>query len=211
MSTPVYAIAYRDAAFVTRRATVAFWTAFRPHRELSSGLGISAALHLAVFLVIGTSLYDSGEDDRDVPELSVQLETRAGPNDEEYTEAALPQPVPDPVEDVLDDPGTAAQTVDATALADATPVEELTPEAELSEETEALAQTPLETGTVVTSTAPTEDVVALVTEPSKNAAIAEIPQPEKKMLMRNVEHVAQKLLDSDLTDTELTWQEDGQQ
>ena len=38
--------------------------------------------------------------------------TREGPSSEEYTEAALPQPTPDPVEDVLDDPGT-EQTLDA--------------------------------------------------------------------------------------------------
>jgi hypothetical protein len=207
----VYAIACRDAAFVTRRAAVAFWTAFRPHREVSSGIGISAALHLAVFLVIGTALYDSGDDDRDVPELSVQLETRAGPNDEEFTEAALPQPAPAPVEEVLDDPGTSAETIDAAILADATPVEERVPESEVDDAAHALDQTPIETGSVVTTTAPSEDVVALVAEPSVQAAIAEIPQPEKKMLTRNVEQAAQKLLDSNLTDTELTWQEDGKQ
>jgi hypothetical protein len=178
---------------------------------VSSGIGISATLHLAIFLVIGTSLYESGEDDRDVPELSVQLETRAGPNDEEYSEAALPQPAPEPVQEVLDDPGTTAETVDATTLADASPVEERTPDSEISETTEALNQTPVETGTVITTTAPAEDVVAVVAEPSVKAAIAEIPQPEKKMLTRNVEQVAQKLLDSNLTDTELTWQEDGKQ
>ena len=57
-----------------------------------------------------------------MPELSVQLETREGPNDEEFTEAALPKPAPDPVEDVLDDPGTGEQSIDAPALADARPL-----------------------------------------------------------------------------------------
>ena len=40
----------------------------------------------------------------------MQLDTREGPNDEEFTEAALPQPAPDPVEEVIDDPGTSEQT-----------------------------------------------------------------------------------------------------
>ena len=67
-------------------------------------------------------MYIDGDDDEDVPELSVQLVTREGPNDEEFTEAALPQPAPDPVEEVLDDPGTSEQTLDAPMLADATPM-----------------------------------------------------------------------------------------
>ena len=61
--SPVYAIAYRDAGFATRRAAVAFWIRFLPHRTVSSGLGISLVLHVAVFVIIGTSLYVSGEDE----------------------------------------------------------------------------------------------------------------------------------------------------
>ena len=89
MFTPVYAHAYRDVSFVVQRTAVAFWTSFRPHREFSSTLGISLVLHVAVFVIFGSALYSSGEDDANVPELSVQLETRAGPNDEEFTEAVL--------------------------------------------------------------------------------------------------------------------------
>ena len=77
-----------------------------------------------MLLIIGSAIYDNGEDEQDVPELSVQLETRAGPNDEEFTEAALPQPAPEPVEDVLDDPGTGEQSFDAPMVADATPIQE---------------------------------------------------------------------------------------
>jgi hypothetical protein len=51
----------------------------------------------------------------------------------------------------------------------------------------------------------------MVTEPSVTAAVADIPQPVKQMLTRNVQQMAQKLLDTNMTDTELTWQEDGQQ
>ncbi|HUQ12534.1 MAG TPA: hypothetical protein VM146_19670 [Steroidobacteraceae bacterium] len=194
-----------------QRTSVAFWTSFRPHRAVSSGLGISATLHLAVFLIIGSAMYSSGEDDADVPELSVQLVSRDGPNDPEFTDAALPKPAPEPVKEVLDDPGTSEQTVDAETVTSAMPVREVTPDAEVTEETEARFETPAEVGAVLATTAPSSDVVPLVTEPSVKAAIAEIPQPEKQMLTRNVEHLAQKLLDTNMTDTELTWQEDGKQ
>ena len=81
-----------------------------------------------LLLGVGAALYEDGEDDADMPELSVQLETREGPNDEQFTEASLPQPAPDPVEDVLDDPGTGEQTLDAPLLADDTPMLEQTPD-----------------------------------------------------------------------------------
>ena len=83
---------------------------------------------MLILLGIGSAIYVDGVDDKDVPELSVQLETREGPNDQEFTEAALPQPAPEPVEDVLDDPGTSEQTFDAPMVADATPMLEEIPE-----------------------------------------------------------------------------------
>ena len=88
---------------------MAFWTSLRTtNRDITTSLGISAAVHLALLLVFGAALYTSGDDDEDIPELSVQLVTHAGPSSEEFTEAALPKPAPDPVEDVIDDPGTVA-------------------------------------------------------------------------------------------------------
>jgi hypothetical protein len=164
-----------------------------------------------VFLVFGSALYSSGEDDADVPELSVQLETRAGPNDEEFTEAALPRPAPEPIEDVLDDPGTRPETLDAESEGDATPRTDAAPQADISPQSLAQATTPAEAGAVLTTIAPSDDVVPLVPEPAVAAAVAEIPKPEQQMLTRNVQQVAQKLLDSQMTDTELTWQEDGRQ
>jgi hypothetical protein len=211
VATPVYAIALVDAASVTRRATVKFWTAFHPHRILTSGFGISAGLHLALFLIVGTALFDSGEDDRDVPEMSVQLVTREGPNSEEFTEAALPQPAPEPVQDVLDDPGTAARTLDAATMADATPLLEQAPDAQVAEAVETAASAPVEAGSVLTTSGATQDAVALVAEPAPRAAATEIPQPEKVMLTRNLQQLAQKLLDTNTTDSQITWQEDGQQ
>ena len=128
MQSPVYASAYREAALVINRASVQFWIAFRPHRDVSTSLGISAAVHLIILFGVGTAMYVDGLDDEDVPELSVQLVTREGPNEEEFTEASLPAPAPDPVEDVLDDPGTSEQTFDAPMVADATPMLEATPD-----------------------------------------------------------------------------------
>lgn len=211
MFTPAYAHAYRDVAFVVQRTAASFWISFQPHREVSSTLGISLALHLAVFLIFGSAMYSSGEDDANVPELSVQLETREGPNDEEFTEAALPEPAPDPVEDVLDDPGTTQQTLDAAMVADSLPLDTRTPDAQVADLAEAEAQTPVEPGAILTTTAKSDDLVAMVTEPSLETAMAEMPQPEKTMLTRNVQQLAQKLLDTNMTDTELTWQEDGKQ
>jgi hypothetical protein len=57
-----------------RRAAARFWTAFHPHREVSTTLGISAVAHLIILLGITSAIYDSGKDDADVPELSVQLD-----------------------------------------------------------------------------------------------------------------------------------------
>ncbi len=70
----------------------------------------------------------SGEDDKDIPELSVQLETREGPNDQEFTEAALPKPAPEPEEQVVEDPGTGEHTLDAPMLAEATRMDERVPD-----------------------------------------------------------------------------------
>jgi hypothetical protein len=212
---PVYAIAYRDAAFAARRTSEKLWTSFQPHREVSTTLGISAAVHLLIFLVIGSRLYDTGNDARDLPELSVQIETREGPNDEEFTEAALPEPAPDPVEEVLDDPGTSVQNIDAPSfLANDTPVLEDAPEpTELNESLAQATETPPDAGTVITTTGASEHTVATVPEPVpvSRPALTEMPQPEQVMVTRNVQQLAQKLLDTNMTDAELTWQQDGQQ
>ena len=85
MQSPVYANAYRDAALVVNRASVRFWIAFRPHRDVSTSLGISAAVHLVILFGVGSAMYLNGLDDVDVPELSVQLVTREGPNEEQFT------------------------------------------------------------------------------------------------------------------------------
>ena len=211
MFTPVYAIAYRDAALTMRRASDRCWNAFRPHRDSTSCFAISAAVHLLILFGIGAAVYTSGEDDQDIPELSVQLETREGPNSQEFTEAALPQPAPEPVEQVVNDPGTGEQTLDAPALADATPVQEQVPDVTETQESAARAEAVAETGSVLTTTADSPTQVPIVTEPVPEGAAESVPEPEKVMLTHNVQQVAMKLLDTNATVSNISWQQDGQQ
>jgi hypothetical protein len=209
--SPVYAISCHDAASAARRASVKFWTAFQPHREVTTSLGISAFVHLSLFLFVASALYEDGRDDADIPELSVQLETRAGPNEEEFTEAALPRPAPEPLDEVIDEPGGSTQTVDAPAVANDVPFLEHAPEVVPTETYAATATTPAETGTVVVTTGVADQQVAMVPEPVPETTLADIEPPEKVMLTRHVQKLAQQLLDTELTDTELTWEQDGRQ
>jgi hypothetical protein len=186
------------------------WERFLPHRDISTTLAISGALHLAVLLVIGAAVYSSGEDSTNIPELSVQIETREGPNSQEMTDAALPQPAPDPVKDVLDDPGTGDRTLDAPALADNAPRSENLPDTPDLALPAAVAETPPDAGTVVTTTSASPDEVAAVPDLPVPRVTA-MPQPEQTMLTKNVEKLAQRLLDTNMTDTELTWTQEGHQ
>ena len=166
----VFAMSAHDATLAMRRAAARFWTFFQPHREITTSLGISGAVHLALLLVFGSALYLSGDDETDVPELSVQLETRAGPNSDEFTEAALPQPAPEPVEQVIDDPGSAMQSFDAPAVAESLPLQELAPEVATTDVSEAFP-TSVEAGTVIATTSDSIDAVPLVLEPVPAAPI----------------------------------------
>jgi hypothetical protein len=178
--TPAYANAYRETTLAVKRASVRLWTAFRPHRDVSTSLGISAAIHLILLFGIGTALYIDGADDTDVPELSVQLVTREGPNDEEFTEASLPQPVPDPVEDVLDDPGTGELILDAPTLADATPMIEQVPDVAQTDTSAAIVDLTPTAGAVLTTTGVSTAIVAAVAEAdsASDGAVETMPQPE---------------------------------
>jgi hypothetical protein len=209
--TPANAIAHRDAALVIKRASEKLWIAFRPHRDVSTSLGISAAVHLVVLLGIGTALYEDGSDDGDIPELSVQLETREGPNDEQFTEAALPQPAPEPVEDVIDDPGTGEQTLDAPMLADNAPMLEQVPDVSELDTSAAFAEPVAEAAPVLTTAGESTVEVPVVAEAQPEGTPEAMPQPEQVMLTRNVKELATKLLDTNTTATSISWQQDGQQ
>lgn len=211
MHAPVYGIAYRDAGFAVRRASERFWSSFQPHRDVTTTIGISALAHVALFVLIGSSLFSDGKDDSDVPELSVQLETREGPNDPEFTEAALPKPAPAPVEEVLDNPGTGERSVDAPALADATPDMERAPDVPQVAEAEAAEVTPEENGPAITTIGDSSHAVARVEQPSPKSPVANIAEREKVMLTRNVQTAARNLLETNLTSTEINWEQDGQQ
>jgi hypothetical protein len=193
------------------RASARCWTAFRPNRDATSCFAISAAVHLLILLGIGSAIYESGDDDKDIPELSVQLETREGPNDQEFTEAALPQPVPEPIEKVIADPGTGEQTLDAPAVADANPVLEQIPDVARLDEPEAFVEPAPAAGAVLTTTAESASQVPVVTEPVPDGAAAVMPQPEQVMLTHNVQLIAMKLLDTNATASTVSWQKDGQQ
>jgi len=208
---PALTTALQDAALAVQHTAKALWTSLcTTNREIATSLGISATIHIALLLIFGTALYISGEDDRDLPELSVQLETREGPSSEEFTEAALPKPAPEPVEQELDDPGTSAQTYDAESLADANPVSEIVPESLELEDSSAFASMALSQEPVLTTSGESEHDIPAITDTPSSAAAA-IPQVEKTMLTKNLTQMAQKLLDTDLTQSELTWEQDGQQ
>jgi len=212
VNSPAFTTAIRGVALAIRSAAVEFWTSIRTtHRDITASLAISAAFHLAVLLVFGAAVYTSGNDEMDVPELSVQLVTREGPSSEEYTEAALPQPTPDPVEDVLDDPGTGEQTLDAPALADAQPMLEQTPDVEQLNAPAAFVEPTPTAGAVLTTTGESAVQVPQVAEPVPDGVPEAMPRPEQAMLTRNVQKLAQKLLDTNSTATSISWQQDGQQ
>jgi hypothetical protein len=141
----------------------------------------------------------------------VQLETRAGPNDPEFTEAALPKPAPRPIEPVLDDPGTGERSVDAETIADAVPEVERAPDVTRVAEAEAAEVTPEENGAAITTIGESSHEVAMVEQPSPKASIANIPEREQVMLTRSVQQAARQLLETNLTSTEISWQQDGQQ
>ena len=65
-------------------------------------------------------------------------------------------------------------------------------------------------GPVVTTIGPS-DMLASIAEPQMHPEDVPVPETEQVMLTKNVQHVAQQLLDSNMTNTELTWQQDGQQ
>jgi hypothetical protein len=203
----VLALSAHDATLAMRRAAARFWTSFEPHREITTSLGISGAVHVALLLVFGAALYVSGEDETDVPELSVQLVKRAGPNSDEFTEAALPQPAPDPVEQVIEDPGSAMQTFDAPSVAESLPRLDNAPDLVETEISEAFPQM-IEAGTVIATTGESSDVVPMVLEPVPAAPIEKL---EQVMLTKSLAKLAQQMLDTNLTNQELSWSEEGRQ
>jgi len=215
VSTPVVAVREEPPAFRALGAFAAAWATFHEkHRDISVSVGASAVVHLVLLIIVGTSMYESGNDDRNVPELSVQLETRAGPSSEEFTDAALPKPAPEPVQAVVDDPGTADTTVASDTIATSTPMPEQVPDVvpdEVPLPEEAHVQTLDASGAVLTTTGTSGLTVPIVTEPRPDAPVTMVPQPEKAMITKNMTQVAQKLLDTNMTNSEITWSEAGHQ
>jgi hypothetical protein len=74
----------------------------------------------------------------------------------------------------------------------------------------ASAELPPAEGPVLTTTGESQASVAAFTPPVTQPVEA-VPQNEQLMLTKSVQQLAQKLLDTNMTHTELTWQQDGQQ
>ncbi len=209
MEAPVFASSRPGAALGFRQAWGRYWIAFRGNRQITTTLAISTAIHLAILFMFAAALFESGEDDADVPELSVQLETRDGPSSQDFSDAALPIPLPEPTEEVIDDPGTSEQVVAAEPLELETPVSELTeqfPERVAAvEPVEAGAQT----AEVLTTASGSAEPTHIIAEAPKYAA--DVHPEEQTMLRKNIEKLAQKLVANNTTETELSWQVDGRQ
>ncbi len=208
MSSPAFAISRHNAALTLRRAWAAFWIPLSTtHRDITTTLGISAAIHLAVLFMFAAVLFDSGEDDLDVPELSVQIETRAGPSSPEFNDAALPIPAPPPEPaKVIEDPGISEQTLVAATPGKIEPMPEESPR---PLEASPVAPDAPASGNVLATTSESTEQVETADEPP--APVAVVHETEQVMLRKNVEKLAQKLLETNTTETELTWQEEGRE
>lgn len=208
---PAFATAHYNAALAIRSAALKLWTSFRTtHRDISTSLAVSAAFHAVALLAIGSALYVTGEDEVDVPELSVQLITRAGPNSEELTDAALPMPAPEPVEEVIEDPGMSSETLVADTPGDSIPLEHQVPDQAELAPPEAQPLAIHNPAAVLTTSGSAETEVPLVPEAVPPEPVS-MSQPEQTMLQKNVQQLAQQLLDTNMTNTELSWSQEGRQ
>ena len=211
MSSPAFATDDNKQARPFRRVWAALWTSLRTtNRDISTTLGISAALHIAVLVIFSAALYTSGEDDENIPELSVQIETREGPSSEEMTDAALPEPAPEP-EHVNTSPGNSEHTVEAPVVADARPVQPAAAEDSEEPAQPAIADAEPTEGPVLTTTGESSSAVAMDDPNLHETPPAPVPETEQVMLTRNVTQLAQKLLDTNMTKSQLTWQQDGKE
>ena len=213
MSSPAVAMRQEPLAFRFFGALVQSCTPFlERNKQIAVSLYASAFVHLAILIVFGASMYAAGEDDRNVPELSVQLVTREGPSSEEVHDAALPKPAPEPVESVVEDPGASTETRVADASGNPNPEVEIAPDVMPdAAQPEAHAMDIASVGTVVTTIGTSGVSVPLVAEPNIDAVVAQVPQPEKVMITKSVTRLAQKLLDTNLTNSELSWSQEGKQ
>jgi hypothetical protein len=209
VSAPAFATERISVLLAIRRAMGTFWASFRTrNREITTTLGISTALHLAILFMFAASLYQNGEDDSDVPELSVQLVTREGPSSPEFAEAALPIPVPRPEreQEVIEDPGLSEQTLAAATPGKAEPMPEESPQS--AEATPTAPEPPVD-DELLTTTGDTSEQVYAPDEPP--APVAVVQETEQVMLRKNIERLAQKLLETNSMQTELTWQQEGRE
>jgi hypothetical protein len=151
-----------------------------------------------------------GEDDENIPELSVQIETREGPSSEEFSDAALPQPAPEP-KTVNTAPGNSEHSIEAPVVEDAKPEQPPTPQDSEDAQPPALADAEPVEEPVLTTTGESSTTVAADDPDLHETPPAPVPETEQVMLTRSVTQLAQKLLDTNMTKSQLTWQQDGQE
>jgi hypothetical protein len=214
VSSPAVAMRQEPLAFRFFGALAQSCTPFlERNKQIAVSLYASAFVHVAILIVFGASMYAAGEDDRNVPELSVQIVTRDGPSSEEVHDAALPKPAPEPVESIVEDPGTSTETRVADARGSAKPEVDIAPDLvpDVAAQPEAHATDIESVGTVVTTTGTSGVLVPLVVEPNTSAVVAQVPQPEKVMITKSVTQLARKLLDTNLTNSEISWSQEGKQ
>ncbi len=204
--------AHHDAI---RGAVTRLWAALPArNREIGTSLTISTLVHVALLIIVGTSMYEAGDDELDLPELSVQLETREGPTSETVSEAAALAPQAEVVEAVAEIPDSASaplmaesptpDVVQIDTAVDAASAESSAPGA-ASEEAD---------GALLTTSGDSSSSVAISAE---SVAVAvpvqavEIPKDEQNMLSQSILQLAQQMLDEELTETQLTWEIAGQE
>ena len=101
----------------------------QPHREITASLGhLRRSCTWRCCSSSAASIYSPAKTNRDLPELSVQLVTRAGPAARSSRRPRCRSPRRIPSKHVIDDPGTASRRFDAPAVADIAAVLELTPD-----------------------------------------------------------------------------------
>ena len=213
MLSPAFATARRDAALAMRRAAAnVLDRRFVP--PIATSPPPSASPPPCTSLCCWRSARRStppAKTTRTFPSCRCSSRRAKGPSSEEFTEAALPQPAPEPGRRRARRSGHRRADRRRAALADAVPLPEQTPDVDELAVAAAFAESrrPRRTGahhhwaSHATRWPP-------ITEPRLRRQ-RRCRRPSRSCSRKNVQQLAQKLLDTNMTDTELTWQQDGQQ
>jgi hypothetical protein len=180
-----------------------------PPRRVSTSIGISAGVHIALLLLVGTSLYDTGEDDIDIAELAVQLESTEGPNDDFVSVASTPVPLTTDAEvDRSEAPGITETEVTTEATDPDTERVDGALDAALAEAT-AFAAENAASPPAITTTGESDFKIDIDTESVTTVAAVSMPSTEQAMLEKNILELTQNLLEREATQSEQSWMQQG--